>query len=391
MDKIKLVFAGDFCIRLDGVNHLDEETICRVGAAVSSVTDQYDASIVNVETVFTDTPTPVAKSGPALSSPVMALELLKKMQFKIGAFANNHVCDQGAAQGVRSIQLVKDAGMLTVGAGENLQIANKALQLEIKGKRISILNFAENEFSPATPSTFGFAPIDPYENAKLVKKEKENADFVFVMLHAGNELFPLPRTGVKQLSRQLVDAGADAIIISHPHTPQGIEYYSGKPIVYSLGNFFMSARTTASSMWTLGYLADITIYDDHRVEVTPIPYEFDPAGRWFKLLEGEKKEKFLAYLEELSTIARISDREEYQKYMYAWSICSVKEMWSNFLEEMTQDTSASGEFMYFVRNAFQCESHTEVFRNFFQLYTTDRLHDFDAEIAVIQRLQTRPF
>ena len=264
------------------------------------------------------------------------------------------------------------------------------MRLAIKEKTVSILNFAENEFTAATPSSFGFAPIEPYENEKLIKEERNVSDLVFVMLHAGNEFCPLPRVGVKQLAHQLVDAGADAVIIAHPHTPQGFEYYHERPIVYSLGNFFMSARPTASGMWTLGYMADITVHEDNRIEVTPIPYEFDPSGRWFKLLEGEKKEKFLAYLDELSAFARCSDTEQYQRYMSAWSICSVKEMWESYLEEMTKDTSASGEFMYFVRNAFQCESHTEVFRNFFRLYTTDALQDFDPEIALIRRLQQRP-
>ena len=35
-----------------------------------------------------------------------------------------------------------------------------------------------------------------------------------------------------------IDAGADAVIGAHPHILQGIEYYKGKPILYSLGNFW---------------------------------------------------------------------------------------------------------------------------------------------------------
>ena len=35
-----------------------------------------------------------------------------------------------------------------------------------------------------------------------------------------------------------IDAGADAVIGAHPHILQGIEYYKGKPIMYSLGNFW---------------------------------------------------------------------------------------------------------------------------------------------------------
>ena len=44
----------------------------------------------------------------------------------------------------------------------------------------------------------------------------------------------------KQISsaHAYIDAGADAVIGTHPHILQGIEFYNGKPIMYSLGNFW---------------------------------------------------------------------------------------------------------------------------------------------------------
>ena len=38
--------------------------------------------------------------------------------------------------------------------------------------------------------------------------------------------------------KDLCDLGADCIIGSHPHIPQGYELYNNKPIFYSLGNFY---------------------------------------------------------------------------------------------------------------------------------------------------------
>jgi len=40
-----------------------------------------------------------------------------------------------------------------------------------------------------------------------------------------------------QTARDLIDAGADAIVGHHPHVIQKIDYYKHKPIFYSLGNF----------------------------------------------------------------------------------------------------------------------------------------------------------
>ena len=41
----------------------------------------------------------------------------------------------------------------------------------------------------------------------------------------------------------MIDAGADAVIGSHPHVLQGMEYHDGKIIAYSLGNFWFNGKT----------------------------------------------------------------------------------------------------------------------------------------------------
>ena len=46
----------------------------------------------------------------------------------------------------------------------------------------------------------------------------------------------------QELAHGLIDAGADLIIGNHPHVLQGIEYYQGKLICYSLGNFSFGAN-----------------------------------------------------------------------------------------------------------------------------------------------------
>src|SRR5690606_205915 len=39
------------------------------------------------------------------------------------------------------------------------------------------------------------------------------------------------------LAYMAIDAGADAVVGTHPHCLQGIDQYQGKPIFYSFGNF----------------------------------------------------------------------------------------------------------------------------------------------------------
>ena len=103
----------------------------------------------------------------------------------------------------------------------------------------------------------GFAPY-PWAQSltnipaarRLVTKAAAHADVVVVTMHAGAEgadqqhVRPghrdVPRREPRQLvafSHAVVDAGADLVIGSGPHVLRGMEWYRGRLIAYSLGNF----------------------------------------------------------------------------------------------------------------------------------------------------------
>ncbi len=387
MENIRLLFAGDFCVRYGSLKHLQPEKMTEIAAPIRALTAQYDASVVNVETVFTDTCSPVKKSGPCLSSPESALTLLQNMGFTIGAMANNHVCDQGYDIGLRSKELVRSTGMQTMGYGKNLQEACTPVRLHIKGKGISFFNFAEHEFEAATDTTPGFAPLHAYRCGHLVREEKKTADYVFVMLHAGSEHCPFPRRGVRDLSYHLIDSGADGVIIAHPHCPTGIETYQEKPIAYSLGNFYMCKNSQKVSLWNFGYMADICISADGAVTLTPIPYEFGTEGEFLQLLEGDRKQNFLAYLQQLSDLVAKTPDMQYQRLLDAWSLIFWEEYethYQNFMVDMSYD----GEWCLLIKNLFTCESHTEALQNYLQLFTKNRTHLYEEEKALIHQLQS---
>ena len=61
--------------------------------------------------------------------------------------------------------------------------------------------------------------------------------FSIALVHGGQEWQSQPTAEQQGLYRQLVDAGADLVIGSHPHVLQGMEARGGGLIAYSLGNF----------------------------------------------------------------------------------------------------------------------------------------------------------
>ena len=100
---------------------------------------------------------------------------------------------------------------------------------------------------------------------------------------------PEPSERQRQLARTMIDAGADVVVGSHPHVTQGAEYYRGKLIVYSLGNFVFDGfeLPAAKRGWLLrltlgrqGLLAWETLAAQMDEEGTPhpVPGALTPCG-----------------------------------------------------------------------------------------------------------------
>ena len=68
-------------------------------------------------------------------------------------------------------------------------------------------------------------------------KEEQGCDVVIVSLHWGRETYMTPETSQLSYAKQIIASGADMIWGHHPHVLQPIQFYQGKPILFSTGNF----------------------------------------------------------------------------------------------------------------------------------------------------------
>jgi poly-gamma-glutamate synthesis protein (capsule biosynthesis protein) len=83
--------------------------------------------------------------------------------------------------------------------------------------------------------------VDLREILQSIREGKENSDFVIATVHAhepGNWSED-PADFLPTLAHAAIDAGADEFIGHGPHRLRGIEIYKGRPIFYSLGDFFL--------------------------------------------------------------------------------------------------------------------------------------------------------
>jgi poly-gamma-glutamate synthesis protein (capsule biosynthesis protein) len=160
---------------------------------------------------------------------------------------NNHARDYGPVALRDTITNLDKAGLAHAGAGVNPSAAFKPAIIERNGAKIAYLsysqigpsNFVATTRSPGTAYTMNLSTVK-----SQIAAAKKQADYVIVSFHWGVEKASSPSSTQVRFGRGAIDAGADAVLSHHPHVIQGVEYYKGKVIAYSLGNFVFSPGST---------------------------------------------------------------------------------------------------------------------------------------------------
>lgn len=240
---VKIFICGDI------VNYKTEDgLIC--SESIEKIIKSAEYSICNFEAPIRDSGSPQPKSGPHHSQLRSTVTGLKKQGFDLFCLANNHIMDYGADGLTASIQAAQLVDVETIGAGHNYSEAYMPLIKEIGNMKFGLINACEAQFGVIDYSTpknqAGYAWINHTEIDEKIKTLKTTCDFVIVLAHAGLEHYDIPQQEWKYRYKQLCDIGADIIVGSHPHVPQGYEQYNNSLIFYSLGNFFFDSKAYAN-------------------------------------------------------------------------------------------------------------------------------------------------
>lgn len=262
-----------------------------------------DLSIVNVETVLGDKGEAVPKGGPNLKGSEEAVQSL--LDFDIACLANNHTMDFGPEGLEHTINVLREAGLETVGAGPSGEEAALPLIKKVKNIQVGIINCAEGEECRSVNNEPGVYGIDVHRVSDQVKTLKESVDIVLVIFHGGREHIPSPPLYVVNDLRSIADAGADAIIAHHPHVPQGIEQYHGVPIVYSQGNFVFWQNNNKYFNHT-GYMVHLDVSNKKLFQVEITPYKIMHQG--LQILKGDDREEFMRDIQYVSGV--LEDRNK---------------------------------------------------------------------------------
>ncbi|MBA2276280.1 MAG: CapA family protein [Chloroflexia bacterium] len=225
---------------------------------VSQFLKSFDLTVGNLEIILSDTIPPPEESNPFTLDFVCdpaVIEGLIQSGFDAVSLANNHtVYNQayGIDAFLGTIGFLDDAEIPYFGAGLDLDAARAAYITEIGGTSIAFIGIDGVTANPlhqddgeavvpvdvsATADAAGTNPFNPDYFVADIRALAAEHDIVIPFFHMGRQYQGVPPDWAIQAAHDCIDAGATAVISSHPHTIQGMELYNGKPIVYGLGNF----------------------------------------------------------------------------------------------------------------------------------------------------------
>lgn len=355
---VKLLFCGDFVSQNPQSIDVDDK--------LKYLFSEQDFVAVNFEAPIRGYGKPIFKSGPSLTQSDDSPAFLESLGVNIIQFANNHMMDQDREGCKESVLRFKNATVL--GAG----FFNEAYKLTVIEKddiKIGLLCFVHKEFGvlglDSSSCDYGTTWINHPKINQLILTSKKQCDILIVLPHAGVEdvIVPLPEWRARY--KEFIDFGADAVIASHPHTPQGWETYNGKHIYYSLGNFFFQLFSSQhGENWFKGLVVQVTISDNKELSFEVINTIFsDTTLSIVDTAEFKDYNQFLCNL--------LSDDNKYWTYLNG----ELKKLWPEYKLYLLRGLAAVNATTNFhvlahaaygllkgvdnpmMLNNFQCESH----------------------------------
>ncbi len=226
-----------------------------------------DVAFFNLECPITDTGTPVEGKEYIFKLPPHFAWALKKAGVTGVALANNHIMDFGVEGLASTIRVLYSLGIGHCGAGMNIDSARKPYMVMARGIKIAFLCYSNTLPKSYWADSSKAGTIHGVERNIKYDLRRTNADFKVVVFHWSSELLDTPKLYQKILARYAIDHGASVVIGHHPHVVQPIEFYKGKPIFYSLGNFIFGSYTKKAN----GMLAMAKIFSKDSADFYVIP------------------------------------------------------------------------------------------------------------------------
>jgi poly-gamma-glutamate synthesis protein (capsule biosynthesis protein) len=204
-----------------------------------------DLVICNLECCISErgTPTPLIPGKPFFfRAPPAAVESLAAIGAAAVSLANNHALDFGEGALLDTLELLREAGIDTVGAGAAAEAARRGAIVERAGVRVGLLAVSDHptEYAAgeATPG-ITHAELDrglPTWLTTELGRLREECDQVIAFPHWGPNMNPHTAGWQRAAGADMLAAGATLVAGHSAHLFHGVGWRAGSPLLFDLGD-----------------------------------------------------------------------------------------------------------------------------------------------------------
>jgi len=213
--------------------------------------EKIDLRIINLETTITTSNNFEPKGINYRMNP-NNIDVLKTFKVNIACLANNHIMDFGEDGLLETIEILNKNGILTVGAGKNIDLAKQPVIIKYPKFKVLIFNYGDVSSGilfnwKAGGNKPGVNLIDINsdkikETIQQIKEErlkyKKGNYFTIFSIHWGPNWGYEISKEEKEFAYRLIDEANVDIVFGHSsHHFKGIETYKNKVIIYGAGDF----------------------------------------------------------------------------------------------------------------------------------------------------------
>ncbi len=215
---------------------------------------------------------------PLFNSPDAIASTFKKTGFDLVVTANNHAFDRGYRGAMRTLEVLKDTGLDTLGTYGSQEESNTFLIKDIKGIKVGYLaySYGTNGIPIPQDKSYCFNLLDRDKILSDLGWLRPQVDVLILVLHWGTEYMHQPEPEQVDMAYEFLNAGADVILGSHPHVIQPLEVIEidqqEKLVVYSMGNFIShqhGVERNSGIILTMKFSKD---FDAGRTRLTRVSY-----------------------------------------------------------------------------------------------------------------------
>lgn len=185
---------------------------------------------------------------PKFNSPDEMAATLKEAGYDVVITSNNHILDRGYLGAIRTMGVLRNAGLDIVGTYQSQEEKKSFLIKDLNGIRVGYLaySYGTNGIPVPKEHPYFFNFLNKETVLKEINQLRPKVDVLVLVLHWGVEYSLQPTEEQRELARIFLEAGVDVILGSHPHVIQPMEVMKvnnqDKFVIYSMGNFIGDQR-----------------------------------------------------------------------------------------------------------------------------------------------------